>query len=249
MTGEPTPRRRFATTHWSVVHAAGGTPSEGSARALATLCAEYWYPLYAYVRRRGHDADDARDLTQSFFAKLLEGRGLAAADPARGRFRTFLLSSMKNFLAGEWRRETALKRGGGAETLSIDIDGAEERYGVEATHQLSPDAIYERRWALGLLDRAVTDLRLHYVDAGKADLFDALQGYVGGGDDALPYTELAERLGQSPGALRTAVSRLRRRWRDRLRELIAETVEDPADIDDELRSLLETLARTSSPSV
>ena len=159
-------QRRFATTRWSVVLAAGADPSEQADRALAELCANYWYPLYAYVRRRGYEAEDARDLTQAFFAKLLEKKSLAAADPARGRFRSFLLTSMKNFLASEWRRQATLKRGGDEEVLSIDYEGAEHRYRVEPAHAFTPEAIYERRWALALLERAVDDVQKRYAGRG-----------------------------------------------------------------------------------
>lgn len=231
-------RGRFATTRWSLVLAAGEDGSERSQRALAELCAQYWYPLYAYARRRGHDAEDARDLTQAFFAKLLEKQDLRVADPKRGRFRTFLLSSMKNFLAGAWRKESALKRGGGVEVLSLDFDSAEAWYGREPAHDSSPEAIYERRWALGLLERAVSDLRRQYEKAGNLELFDALKGFLGGGDDVLPYSELARHLGRSEGALRTAASRLRHRWRRRLRELVAETVDRETEVGDELGHLV-----------
>lgn len=230
--------RRFATTRWSLVLAAGDSGSDDSERALAELCSQYWYPLYAYARRRGYDPEDAGDLTQAFFAKLLEKRDLKAADPARGRFRTFLLTSMKNFLAGEWRRGQTQRRGGAVDVLSLDFDSAEATYGMEPSRELDPEAMYERRWALGLLDRAVRDLRTEYEKAGNADLFDALKGYLGGDDDVLPYAELAGRLGRSEGSLRTASSRLRSRWRRRIRELVAETVRDESEVQDELRSLI-----------
>ena len=231
-------RRGFATTRWSLVLAAGESRSDGSERALEELCTQYWYPLYAYARRRGYDTEDARDLTQAFFAKLLEKRDLRTADPTRGRFRTFLLSSMKNFLAGEWRKDKTLKRGGAVEILPLDFDSAEESYGLEPSHELSPEAIYERRWALGLLERAVTDLQSQYAKAGNPELFDALKGFLGDEDDVLPYSELSRRLGQSEGTLRTAASRLRSRWRKRLRELVAETVHEESEVQDELRSLV-----------
>ena len=234
-------RRRFATTRWSVVLAAGADPSEQADRALAELCADYWYPLYAYVRRRGYPAEDARDLTQAFFAKLLEKNDLTAADPARGRFRSFLLTSMKNFLASEWRRQATLKRGGDVEVVSIDYEDAENRYRVEPSHALTPEAIYERRWALGLLDRAVDELRERYAGRGKTELFDALKGYLGHDPGGVPYRELSQRLNQREAALRTALSRLRARWRDRLRELVAETVQEGHTVDDELRHLLTAL--------
>jgi len=228
----------FATTRWSRVLLAGERGSTGHERALEELCGQYWLPLYAYARRRGYDAEDARDLTQAFYAKLLEKRDLSAADPARGRFRTFLLSSMKNFLASEWRKEHALKRGGAVEVLSLDFESGEESYRLEPSHELSPEAIYDRRWALGLLERAVNDLRGRYETAGQPELFDALKDYIGGGDDALPYSELARRFDQTEGALRTAVSRLRGRWRERLRELVADTVEEDSEVHDELRRLV-----------
>ena len=155
----------------------------------------------------------------------------------RGRFRTFLLSSMKNFLAGEWRKDHTLKRGGAVQVLSLDFDSAEESYGLEPSHELSPEAIYERRWALGLLERAVSDLRSQYLKAGNLELFDALKGFLGGEDDVLPYAELSRRL-RSEGTLRTAASRLRSRWRKRLRELVAETVREESEVPDELRSLI-----------
>lgn len=233
---------QFATTRWSRVLAAAGTPSVRSNEALAELCGEYWYPLYAYARRRGYDAEDARDLTQSFFVFLLEKDRVARADPSRGRFRTFLLTAMKNFVNGEWRKRAALKRGGGAPAVSIDLDAAEERYRLEPAHEMGPDAIYERRWALGLLDRAVDELRRQYEANGKGELFKALKGSLGHDDGLLPYAELSRRLGQSEGALRSAVFRLRRRWQEQIRKLVGDTVEDEQAIDEELRSLLASLA-------
>lgn len=234
-------RRRFATTRWSVVLDAGTAQSERADRALAVLCADYWYPLYAFVRRRGYDAEDARDLTQAFFARLLEHHGLAAADPARGRFRSFLLTSMKNFLTSEWRRQAAVKRGGGTELVSIDYQDAENRYRVEPAHALTPEAIYQRRWALALLGRAVEDVRKQYARRGQAGLFDALKVYLGHDPGGVPYRELSQQLNQSEAALRTAVSRLRARWRARLRELVAETVQEGRMVDDELNDLMSAL--------
>jgi RNA polymerase sigma-70 factor (ECF subfamily) len=224
---------------------AGDLGSARSSEALAELCAEYWYPLYAFVRRRGSDPDDARDLTQSFFVYLLEKNRVALADPARGRFRTFLLTAMKNFAYSEWRKSATLKRGGAVETLSLDFASAEERYRFEPAHSLGPDAIYERRWALGLLDRAVETLRRQYEDEGKGELFAALKGGLGHEDGLLPYAELSHRLGKSEGALRTAVSRLRHRWRDQVRQLVAETVGDESAVDVELQHLLDAIGRTS----
>jgi len=200
----------FATTRWSRVLAAGGNRSADSEQALGELCEQYWPPLYAYVRRRGHDAEDARDLTQAFFVKLLDKRDLGKADPARGRFRSFLLTAMKNFLAGEWRKEASLKRGGAGKILSLDFDSAEETYLMEPSTKLSPEAAYERSWALDLLRSTVEALRDEYEKAGSLDLFDALKGVIGG-EEVLPYGELAANFGRSEGALRTAASRLRSR--------------------------------------
>ncbi len=233
--------RVFATTRWSLVLSAGESGGDDSERALAELCEQYWYPLYAFARRHGHNTEDARDLTQAFFTKLLEKRDLRTADPSRGRFRTFLLSAMKNFMAGQWRKDHTLKRGGAVKVLSLDFDWAEQSYGHEPYHELSPEAIYERRWALGLLEQAVTDLQNEYAEAGNSELFTALKGFLGSTDEVLPYPELARRLGQKEGALRTAVSRLRSRWRKRIRELVAETVHDESEIQDELRSLIASL--------
>ena len=233
--------RNFATTRWSLVLTAGRNDTESSVLALAELCERYWYPVYAYTRRRGHNADDARDLTQAFFVMLLEKQSLGFADPARGRFRTFLLTSMQNFLAGEWRKNQALKRGGDVEFLSLDFESAEQSYSHEPSHNLTPEAIYERRWALALLEQAVSDLRDQYAANGKSELFEALKGFLGGTDQTLPYSELAERLGQSEGALRTAVSRLRSRWQQQIRELVAETVPAESEVRDELQNLIAAL--------
>ena len=237
---------RFATTRWSMVlAAAGGAPSERADRALAELCAGYWYPLYAYVRRRGYDAEDARDLTQAFFARLLERQGLASADPARGRFRSFLLTALKNFLTSEWRRQAAEKRGGSAEVVSIDAADAERRYLAEPADTRTPEALYERRWALALLDRAVADVRRGYADRGQAELFDAFKVYLGRDAAAVPYADLSRQLDRSEPSLRTALSRLRARWRTRVRELVAETVQDGRLVDDELRDLLRMISPSS----
>lgn len=237
--------RRFATTHWSVVLAAAAEPSAQADVALAKLCADYWYPLYAYVRRRGYEVEDARDLTQAFFAKLLEKKGLTTADPTRGRFRSFLLTSMKNFLASEWRKQTTLKRGGDVETVPIDYEDAENRYRVEPADRLTPEAIYERRWALSLLERAVSEVGQSYSDRGQDALFDALKSYLGSSPGAVPYPLLSKQLGLSEPALRTALSRLRTRWRERLRELVAQTVQEGQTVENELDYLVKALGPPS----
>ncbi|HEV3304183.1 MAG TPA: sigma-70 family RNA polymerase sigma factor [Planctomycetaceae bacterium] len=240
---EPAPSgsRQFATTRWSLVLAAGQRSSPQSSVALATLCENYWYPLYAYVRRRGHDADEAQDFTQTFFARLLEKNDLAAADPARGRFRSFLLASLKHFLANEWDRARAVKRGGGRAVLSIDFGTAEERYRAEPSHDLTPEKIFERRWALVLLENVLARLHDESARAGKTDSFDRLKGFLTGEQPAITYGQLAAELNTSEGALKVAVHRLRRRYRELLRAEIEETVADAQEIDQEIRDLFSAL--------
>ena len=240
---EPAPfgSRHFATTRWSLVLAAGQRSSPQSSAALATLCENYWYPLYAYVRRRGHDADEAQDFTQAFFARLLEKNDLAAADPERGRFRSFLLASLKHFLANEWDRNRAQKRGGCRSVLSIDFGTAEERYRAEPAHDLTPEKIFERRWALVLLENVLARLHDESAQAGKADSFDRLKGFLTGEQPAVTYGQLAAELNTSEGALKVAVHRLRRRYRELLRAEIEETVADPQEIDQEIRDLFSAL--------
>lgn len=229
--------RRFATTHWSIVLAAGHASRTDAKAALASLCETYWYPLYCYVRRRGHGADEAEDLTQGFFAALLERGSLRAADPHRGRFRSFLLASLDHFLANEWRRRSARKRGGGQVPLSLDCRSGEARYAREPGGDLTPQQAYERRWALTLMERALSRLRQGYVAGGKAALFDRLAAFLGG-DRGPAYRDIAAELGMTEGAVKTAVHRLRRRCREHLRAEVAQTVADPQDVEEELRSLL-----------
>jgi RNA polymerase sigma factor (sigma-70 family) len=237
----PSGSRQIATTRWSLVLAAGQRSSPQSSAALATLCENYWYPLYAYVRRRGHQADEAQDFTQAFFARLLEKNDLAAADPGRGRFRSFLLTSLKHFLANEWDRARAEKRGGGRTALSIDFGTAEERYRAEPSHDLTPEKIFERRWALMLLENVLARLHDESAQAGKADSFDRLKGFLTGEQSAVTYGQLAAELNLSEGALKVAVHRLRRRYRELLRAEIEETVADPDEIDQEIRDLFSAL--------
>jgi RNA polymerase sigma-70 factor (ECF subfamily) len=237
----PSGSRQFATTRWSLVLAAGRRSSPQSSAALATLCENYWYPLYAYVRRRGHEAHEAEDFTQAFFARLLEKNDLTAADPGRGRFRSFLLTSLKHFLANEWDRHRAQKRGGGRSVLSIDFGTAEERYRAEPAHDLTPEKIFERRWALVLLENVLARLHGESAQAGKADSFDYLKGFLTGEQSAGTYGQLAAELNTSEGALKVAVHRLRRRYRELLRAEIEETVADPQEIDQEIRDLFSAL--------
>lgn len=234
--------REFATTRWSVVMAAGAPASPRSADALAQLCQAYWYPLYAYVRRQGHSAHDAQDLTQEFFTRLLEKNYLAAVSREKGRFRSFLLAALKHFLANEWDKARALKRGGGQEIIHLDAHDAETRYSLEPKEVLSADKIYERRWAMLLLDRVVNRLREEQVEAGKGDQFDLLKTCLLGERSSVPYLELAGQLRMTEGNVKVTVHRLRQRYRELLRAEIAETVASPADVDEELRQLFAALS-------
>jgi RNA polymerase sigma-70 factor (ECF subfamily) len=235
-------RGRFATTRWSIVLDAGRTSSAGARRALAELCEIYWYPLYAFMRRRGLDEEDARDLTQDFFAELLaKKKTLRVADRQRGRFRSFLLASAANFLANERRKASARKRGGDCRLLSLDFSAGERRYALEPFHHLTAEKIYERRWAMTLLEQVLGRLRMEATAAGKLPQFDLLTPYLGGSRQTVPYANIAGQLQATEGAVKVAVHRLRQRCRALLREEIAHTVADPADIDDELRSLFATV--------
>lgn len=232
----------FATTRWSLVRAAGHADGSAVREALAALCDAYWYPLYAYVRRRGHQPAEAQDLTQGFFTYLLEGNILAVADRQRGRFRSFLLQSLKNFLSTQRRRQSARKRAHDQRLLSLDFDSGETRYRLEPADTVTPERLFERRWALTLLEAALAQLRAEYETTGRANLFTTLEAHLLGNPDALPYAALGERLGMSEGAVKVAAHRLRRRYREILRGQIAETVGTPEEVDDELRDLLNALA-------
>jgi RNA polymerase sigma-70 factor (ECF subfamily) len=229
----------FATTRWSLVAAAQDPAAPESRQALADLCAAYWYPVYAYVRRSGHDHHQAQDLTQAFFARLLEKNDLADADRTRGRFRSFLLTACQHFLANQHDYEKAKKRGGGRSHVALDFEDADHRYAREPAHDDTPERLFDRRWALDLLDRALTELRGEYEESGRGKLFDALKGTLTGGAEA--YADLAQSLDMTEGAVKVAVHRLRQRYRDRLRAAIAETVERPEDVDDEVRDLFASL--------
>jgi RNA polymerase sigma-70 factor (ECF subfamily) len=231
----------FATTRWSLVLAAGRGDAPEAQAALAALCEVYWYPLYAYVRRSGHPADEARDLTQEFFARLLEKHYLRAADSERGRFRSFLLTAFKRFLAKERHRARALKRGGGRRMLSLDFEQGESRFRLEPATDITAETIYERRWALTLLDRVMDRLRDDFERAGKRDDFDRLKVFLTGEAAAPNYREAAAELGTTEGAVKVAVHRLRRRFRDVVLAEIAQTVTAPEDVDEELRYLFEAI--------
>lgn len=230
--------RIFATTRWSLVLAAQGPDSPVATQALELLCRAYWYPLYAQVRRMGLTPMEAEDLTQSFFAQLLEKNWLAVVQKERGRFRSFLLTALNHFLANEWDRAGAQKRGGHHQILSLDVPKGEERWVDEPATQHTPEQDFDRRWALALLDRVLNRLEQEYVQEGKAQVFEHLKGTVGGDGAALSGSQLARALNLSEGAVRVAAYRLRQRYRDLLRGEIAQTVATPAEVDDELRHLL-----------
>ena len=235
--GPPT-QGEFRTTHWSEVLAAGEAASARAHEALGKLCQTYWFPLYAFVRRSGHDKQDAQDLTQEFLARLIAREGLAAVRPTKGRFRSFLLVSLKNFLADDRDRAQAQKRGGGRPMVSLDDSSAETLYQLEAKNELAPDRIFERRWACALLENVMTRLAEEQAAAGKGDLFNSLRPFLAGEADGLAYADVARSLNLSEEAARMTVSRLRRRYRQLLRREVANTVADPAEIDAELRDLL-----------
>ena len=236
-TGDP----QFHTTHWSLIVAAAGQEGEASKTALADLCQAYWYPLYAFLRRRGNSAEDAGDLTQGFFAALLEKGYLCDADPERGRFRSFLLTAVVRFAAKEHDRAAALKRGGGHRSLSIDFEDGERRYQREPADHWTPERIFDRRWALTLLERTLASLRQDHQSAAKLDQFDALKTFLTGESGAPPLRQVAEKLGMTEGAVKVAIHRLREKYRDRLRAEIAQTIASTEDVDDELRLLLQAL--------
>lgn len=231
----------FATTHWSVVLAAGNSEAPQARDALESLCGTYWRPLYVYVRRRGYSAEDAEDLTQAFFLWLLERDWLERADQQRGRFRSFLLTSLSNFLSNEWDKARAQKRGGGR-VLSLQREEAERCYGWEPADNMTPEQSFEWRWALTLLDKVMNGLSGEFARGGKAKLFEALKPCLLGQREAQPYNALAAKVGMTEGSVKVAVHRLRQRYRQLLREEIANTVARPEDVEDEMRHLFAVLA-------
>jgi RNA polymerase sigma factor (sigma-70 family) len=233
----------FLTTHWSVVLTAGSSDTTHAQAALEKLCRAYWFPLYAYVRRRGYSVEDAQDLTQAFFARVLEHHWLARADQAKGRFRTFLLTAMERFLANEWDKVRALKRGGGHRNIPIQLDTAETRYGVEPVDTRTPEQAFEYRWALTLLDEVVNQLEAEMRDQDQADLFATLKSCLVGDGASQPYAELAAKLGMEEAGIKVVVHRLRQRYRELLRAEIANTVASPAEVDAEMHHLFNVLSR------
>jgi RNA polymerase sigma factor (sigma-70 family) len=241
---DPPGPRQFATTHWSLVGAA--KPDEASQtrarEALEELCRAYWYPLYAFVRSGGYSAVDAQDLTQAFFTRIIETGGFAAADRERGRFRSYLLGAMKHFLANEWHRGQTQKRGGQVQLLEWDALDPEARYAGASKQSDNPEHLFDREWALETIAGALQSLRDEMEGAGKSEQFDALKGSLTGEDES-PRERIAARLNMSEGAVKVAVHRLRHRYRKLLRAAIAETVSNEADLDDEMRYLVEVLRR------
>jgi RNA polymerase sigma-70 factor (ECF subfamily) len=245
MTNDPTMhtvpgRSQFPTTRWTLVVAAGDPHRKEARSALVSLCENYWYPLYAYLRRRGYPADQAQDLTQEFFMRVLEGRCLDRADPEKGRFRAFLLTSLKLFVADEEDRNRAQKRGGGA-LLPLEFSSGEKRYQREAAHDETPERIFERRWALAVLDRVVEKLRNEFVHHGRPEHFERLKVFLLGRADT-SYAALAREMNTSEGALKVAIHRLRKRYRELFRQEIADTVADTTEVESELRFLAAALA-------
>lgn len=233
----------FATTRWTLVLAAGRQGSAASEQALAYLCEAYWYPLYAFVRRSGHPAEDARDLTQAFFATLLEKNYLGAADPERGHFRSFLLTAVKHFLSKQRERERAQKRGGGRPLLPLDFAKGEERYRREPTHEVTAERLYEQHWAIAVIERVLDQLRERYRQAGNEALFERLKDHLTGQETGRSYREIAGDLGVSEATYKMSVHRARRRFREMLLAEIAQTVETPADVESELRDLFQAVRK------
>ena len=236
----------FETTDWTLVRTAGAGDDRRARAALARLCHVYWYPLYAFVRHQDYSADDAADLVQGFFMVLLEKHYLEEVNPDAGRFRTFLLTSLKHFLSNQRAKDRALKRGGGLRLLSLDSEEAERRWAYEPVGEVTPEDVFERRWARTVLDHAMARLRNERIAIGKAEEFDRLSPYLTGEEPHPPYSEVAEDLGTSEGALRVAVHRLRSQFGELLRHEIRQTVTQPTEVDDEVRHLLSTLGVANS---
>jgi RNA polymerase sigma factor (sigma-70 family) len=236
------PQPVFATTRWSVVLAAGHGDTSHAGDALAHLCQTYWYPLYAYARRRGQTPHDAQDLTQEFFARLMQGNWVAQADRQRGRFRTFLLSAMQHFMANEWNKAHAKKRGGTQPILSLDDDAAEQRYQLEPVEKNTPETLFERGWALSLLNDVLRRLENEYQRDGKSDWMEALRPALTSDRDGIAYADIARKLGMTEAAARVAVHRLRQRYRRLIQSGVANTVASPDEVAEEMRHLFQVLS-------
>lgn len=240
--GKPRSDARFTTTHWTVVLAAGSPDSSRCREALAALCETYWYPLYAYLRRRGYSPDQAEDHVQGFVAYLLEKGVVERADPRCGKFRSFLLGTLKHFVSGERDRAGAQKRGGGRPLLTLDVREAEKQYAIEPAEQLSPDRLFQRQWALTVLNRTMTRLKAEWAGRDREAVFVALRIYLTREDDSISYREASVQLGMSEGAVKAAVHRLRQRYRVLLYEEIGETVTSRAQVDEEINDLFKAVA-------
>ena len=242
--GQPAEAARgFHTTHWSVVLAAGEEGSPQAATALSRLCQTYWFPVYAFIRKRGHSPEQAQDFTQDFFAGFLERNYVAKAARDRGRFRVFLMSSIENFLHNEHDRAQAQKRGGRQKLLSLDYVEAEERYQFEPVEDSDPARIFEQQWAATLLETVLNRLRQEFGAEGRVGLFEDLQAHLWGDADSIPYSSLAQKSGLTEGNIKTIAHRLRQRYRALLREEIAQTVAMPSEVDDEIRHLMRTVSQ------
>ncbi len=232
---------QFKTTHWSLVLAAGDHSAVDSRQALESLCEAYWYPLYAYIRRRVPDVNEAQDLTQAFFTELLEKNYVGSARPERGRFRAFLLTAFKHFLAKEWDKAKAHKRGGGRTPIPLDFESGDSRYSIEPCSGLTAEQLYDRQWAVSLLGQTMERLVSEFVRAGKAKQFEQLKGFIVGDHSGTTYSDAAAELNMTEAACKMAASRMRRRYRGLLRDEVAQTVAEPAEVDDEIRKLFAIL--------
>jgi len=233
----------FRTTHWSLVVTAMGTESSGSADAMDHLCRLYWYPVFHFIRRSGHKQHDAQDLTQAFFAQFLEKNWLRRVNPSRGKFRSFLLMILKRFLAGEWKRAGAQKRAGNLRWLSLSVQTAESRYSIEAGDTTTPEQSFEKQWAITILETVLQTLKSQYLADHHESLFEALKPCLMGSRESQPYAKIATEFGMSESAIKVSVHRLRQKFRERLREEIAQTVTSPSEVDEELKHLIRVLAK------
>lgn len=240
--------RQFRTTHWSVVLAAGRPDSPEAAAALEHLCQAYWYPLYAFVRRRGHTEEDAKDLTQGFFCQLLARRSLQGLDPAHGRFRAFLLASIKHHLANDRDRARTQKRGGGIPTFSIDLQDPETCYAADLADDETPEHLFDRRWAHAVVAQVLSSLRAEQTDPERLRRFEVLHPFLLGEPHGLKYQDTARQLGLTVSAVTSALHRLRIRFREIFRSEIAQTVADPAEVDAEIRYLVQALLSPPPPT-
>ena len=232
---------QFATTRWSIVTAAGDSDSPKHQEALNSLCQTYWFPLYAYLRRNGHDAQEAADFTQAFFAQLLDKKYLRSVQPRPGKFRSFMLTALKHFVANQYKYEKAKKRGGGRNIFSLNYEQAEDRYALEPATDMSPEKLFERSWALTVLYRTMDRLEAEQIAKNRTQLFQGLRAYLVADKDSVPYQDLASDLNMTEGAVRVAVHRLRKRCKEILRDEVAQTVAMPEEIDEEIRGLFNAL--------